>query len=128
MTVLISAGTNGKNPAVIQKAVKTLSSSAYDRRLESEADKTSVHYLSKANIDPEGFAAFMEKMEARNADDTDMSWISTHPDPGQRAAKIRSSLNRTSGEKAQLLNPKDWMALKAAVEAISIRQQTVSPR
>ena len=55
---LLSATAGGNGGQVLKEIFKTLSSSAYDRTLEKEADIASVEYMLNANIDPKPFADF----------------------------------------------------------------------
>lgn len=97
LSVLISmAGGNG-NAESIKLAIKQLTSNAYDRKLESEADLTALEYLEKAEINPAAFADFLYRL----ADETKMfpnqiDWISTHPESKKRANKILENIHKKS--------------------------------
>lgn len=121
LSVLLSAGTGGNNPVVLRKAVQTLSSSAYDRKLEAEADKTSVAYLLKAGADPEGLAFFLDKIALLQSEKGSQypEWLDTHPDSAKRAAQIRQSLAGKTYSKNNLTAPLYWEALKTAVAGLS---------
>lgn len=111
---MLIAMTSGKgSPETIQYAVRLLSSTAYDRTLESEADMTAVDYLVKANIDPEPFADFLFRMSAREGDlPMQISWISTHPDSEERAKAIIEHLKDINFEKKTVLDSTQWISLK----------------
>jgi predicted Zn-dependent protease len=80
LSVLLSMTTGSGSPEIIRQAIKVLTSSAYDRKLESEADRVGVDYLINAGIDPEGFAELMFRMAADEKDLPDhLFWITTHP-------------------------------------------------
>lgn len=89
LSVLISISTGNGNSEVIKNGLKQLSSSAYDRKLETEADLTAVDYLVKAGIDPQPFANFLYRLgdETKNLP-TQIYWISTHPESKARAEAI----------------------------------------
>jgi len=89
LSALISMTTGNGNSETIKEVLKHLSSSAYDRSLETEADLTAVDYLIKAGIDPEPFANFLYRLsdETKNLP-RQIYWISTHPESKQRAEKI----------------------------------------
>ena len=89
LSILISMSTGNGNSEMIKGALKQLSSSAYDRKLETEADLTSVDYMVKAGIDPEPFANFLYRLsdESKNLPQQ-IYWISTHPESKARAEKI----------------------------------------
>jgi beta-barrel assembly-enhancing protease len=116
LTVLISAGSGGKGTAVIREALKVLSSTAYDRRLEQEADRASVAYLLKAGADPEGLAFILEKIALLQASLPEYTeWLSTHPDTDSRIQQIRESLKGKQYSKNDLVEESYWKSLKTAV-------------
>jgi predicted Zn-dependent protease len=97
LSVLISISTGNGNSEVIKNGLKQLSSSAYDRKLETEADLTAVEYLVKAGIDPQPFANFLYRLgdETKNLP-SQIYWISTHPESKARAeAIIHEALKHT---------------------------------
>lgn len=61
----------------------------YDRAEESEADREGVALLVRANIDPSGLARFFDRLSKDNLNPPEL--LSTHPDPGNRAAEIRAA-------------------------------------
>ena len=85
-SVLLSM--TGANSSVIKEVISTLSSSAYDRNLEQEADLKSVEYMMNANIDPRPFADFMYELSIDNELHKYTYWISTHPESEARAKYI----------------------------------------
>jgi predicted Zn-dependent protease len=89
LSVLISMSTGNGNSEAIKAALKMLSSTAFDRSLEKEADIKAVDYLIKAKINPEQFANFLFKLsDKENEEAKYLSWISTHPDSKERANYI----------------------------------------
>lgn len=89
LTVLISMSTGNGNSEAIKSAIQQISSSAYDRKLETEADLTAVDYLEKAGIDPEPFANFLYRLADVNKNlPSQIYWISSHPESKERAEKI----------------------------------------
>ncbi len=88
--VLAIAGGRGGHMA--SEALRMLSSSAYDRKLESEADFTSVDYMIDADIDPAPFADLMFKMSTEVSMPSAVYWISTHPESEERAKAITNYL------------------------------------
>ena len=112
LSVLISMATGGRNSQTIHETVKLLSSSAYDRRLETEADMTSVDYLIKANLDANEFANFMFKMGMNNDAPDAFYYISTHPDSEERAKAIIENIKDKKYVKKPFLTAKQWESLK----------------
>ncbi|MEI8113013.1 MAG: M48 family metallopeptidase [Bacteroidia bacterium] len=89
LSVLISMSTGNGNSEAIKSAIQQISSSAYDRKLETEADLTAVDYLEKAGIDPEPFANFLYRLADVNKNlPSQIYWISSHPESKERAEKI----------------------------------------
>lgn len=89
MAVLMSIGGGNAGGEVARQIAKTLSSSAYDRTLEAEADRIAVKYLGNADIRPDGLADFLYKRSLSDGDTERMlSWISTHPESSERAKVI----------------------------------------
>lgn len=96
LSVLISISTGNGNAETIKAAIKQLSSSAFDRKLETEADLTAVDYLIEAGIDPEPFANFMYRLsdETKNLPNQ-IYWISTHPESKERAEKMMERIKES---------------------------------
>lgn len=113
LSVLISMSTGNGNAEIMKEALKHLSSTAYDRSLETEADLTAVDYLDKAGIDPEPFANFLYRL----ADETkilpsQIYWISTHPESKERAEKIIERIKGKTFPKAEAKDSVRFKGLK----------------
>ncbi|MFZ9718170.1 MAG: M48 family metalloprotease [Chitinophagaceae bacterium] len=86
---LISAITGaGGNNEIIREVIKMLSSSAYDRSLEDEADQTGADYLCNTGIDPIHMANFFLRLSEKDDLPEMLDWISTHKDSKERTAAI----------------------------------------
>lgn len=114
LSVLISMTTGNGNAEVIKEAIKHLSSTAYDRSLETEADLTAADYLIKAGIDPEPFANFLYRLadETKNLP-SQVYWISTHPESKERAGKI---IEHTKGKSFPKAEAKDSLRFERLKE------------
>jgi len=89
LSVLISMTTGKGGSEIIKETAKMLSSSAFDRGLEKEADIKAVDYLINARVNPEPFANFLYKLSDMENETTKyLTWISTHPDSKERAKNI----------------------------------------
>lgn len=119
LSTLITMTAGNGNAEVIRQAAQVLSSSAYDRSLEKEADIGSVDYLLKAQVKPEPFADFLYKLSGEGNMITEhTSWISTHPDSKERAEYILEySKNKTSAPQPILQN-ETWKKLKESIEGL----------
>lgn len=112
LSVLISM-TAGGGGEVIRETAKMLSSSAFDRELEREADIRSVDYMTKADIRPEPFADFLFRLSTEESEiSKSLTWISTHPDSKDRAEYIIGYSKNKRGKNRPVLSAKTWEDLK----------------
>ena len=116
LSVLISMANGNGNGEMIKKTIQHLSSTAYDRNLESEADITAVDYLVKANIDPEPFANFLFRQADEEKIPSQLYWISTHPESKERSQKIIAHIKSKSIIKAPILEDSTWKLLKKKLQ------------
>ena len=112
ISVLISM-TKGGSGEAIRQTLKTLTSSAYDRDLEREADLAAVDFLIKAEVDPEPFANMLYRLsENEEKIPRQLFWISTHPDSKERAENIIDYLKGKVIVKKPVLSQEQWDKLK----------------
>ena len=81
----------------IGQAAGQLASLSYDRGEESEADERGVELLVRAGIDPRGLAAFFKRLAVDSVQVPEL--LSTHPDPGGRAALVERAAASGSFQK-----------------------------
>lgn len=114
LAVLISMTTGKSGSGAIQEGLKLLSSSAYDRNLEKEADLKAVDYLIKADINPAPFADFLYQFsESEEIPELKyLTWISTHPDSKERAEYIVEYSEDKTKKSVEILNIATWNELK----------------
>lgn len=109
LSVLVSMTTGNNNPEIIKETAKTLSSSAFDRNIEKEADIQAVDYLIKANINPKPFANFLYKLSLREGEASKyLSWISTHPNSKERAEYIIERCKNRTLKNKSIVAAKTW--------------------
>jgi beta-barrel assembly-enhancing protease len=117
LSVLISAAGGRGGSDVAREAAKLLSSSAYDRKLEKEADMKGVDYMIRANINPEPLADFLFKLAGRQPDiSRRLAWISTHPDSKERSEYILEYCSGIKRTDKPILSATTWDALKESVK------------
>lgn len=113
LSVLLSITTGNGGSETIKETAKILSSSAFDRNLEKEADIKAVDYLIMAKINPTPFANFLYKMAIKEKDTPKyLTWISTHPESKERAEYI---IEYSKGKKSNyktILTTDSWEKLK----------------
>jgi predicted Zn-dependent protease len=116
---VILASTTGNNPIIIQKIARLLSSTAYDRKLETEADVKGVEYLINAQINPRGLATFLMKL-AKNEKNilSEIDVISTHPDSKSRASKILEITSKKKIQYQSVLHNASWKKLQDTIAEI----------
>ncbi len=113
VSILISTTTGNSGSNLMGNILKTLSSTAYDRDLERDADIRAVDYLIRTNIDPIPFAQFLRRIpESKSAIDQHLTLLSTHPDSEERAAYIIEFVGDVHGEYQSILSPDTWKNLQ----------------
>jgi len=115
-SVLLSTVSGGNGGQMMKEIFKTLSSSAYDRSLEKEADISSVDYMIEANIDPKPLADFMYQMAQDKALPDGFEWISTHPESEERAKYIMDYIKDKKLKSKPTLSEKEWKEFKDKTE------------
>ncbi len=96
LSVIISMTTNNSGTEIIKETAKLLSSTAYDRNLEKQADIKAIDYLVNADINPNSFAEFLYKLSDQEPKFSSyLSWISTHPLSKERAEYIIEYCDKT---------------------------------
>lgn len=113
LSMLISITTGSAGTEIIKEAAKLLSSSAFDRTLEKEADIKAVDYMINAKVNPEPFANFLYKQFSADEEVAKyISWISTHPDSKERAAYIIEYSKNKSTDFKTILSESTWKTIK----------------
>lgn len=117
LSVLANA-VGGDGGTVLKETAQILTSTAYDRTLESEADNYAVTYLSKAGIDPSPLGDFLYRLSREQDLPSITEWISTHPDSKKRSSVIwekAKQLKRTTDFDVQVLGTEGFESLQASV-------------
>lgn len=117
LSVLISITTGNGGSEIVKETAKMLSSSAFDRSLEKEADIKAVDYLIKAKINPEPFADFLFKLsDKENEANEYLTWISTHPDSKDRAEYIIEYSKDKKSKYTGVMTTETWNKLKEKLD------------
>ncbi|MFY7997904.1 MAG: M48 family metallopeptidase [Candidatus Kapaibacteriota bacterium] len=110
---LVSMTTGGKSPEMIASTAKMLSSLAFDRSLEKEADMKAVDYLLKAKISPEPFAKFFNKLSEKQGTGVKyLSWLTTHPYSKERSEYILEYYKNKTIQNEPIIAPETWAKLQ----------------
>lgn len=115
ISALLSIATGGSGSDAIAETAKTLSHTAFDRKLEREADRKAVDYMISAGISPEPLANFLYKLADKDNLSRYFTWISTHPDPKNRAEYILSHAKGKPVNSRPVLTQNTWEGLKAGL-------------
>lgn len=107
---------NGKDITVAKNMAKTLSSTAYSRSIEQEADMKAVEYLIKAEIHPKYLASFLFRLSDHTTPAKYLSWISTHPESEERAAYLNDAVEKRTIQEKPVLAMDSWDTLKDEIE------------
>jgi beta-barrel assembly-enhancing protease len=116
LSVLVSITTGNNSGQILKETAHLLSSTAFDRRLEKEADLVAVNYLLMANISPEPFARFLNRLAENEPDNfSKFTWINTHPDTQKRAEQIMDRAKNETVVQEVILAVNTWSTLKEHV-------------
>ena len=119
LSVLISMTTGSGGSETIKQTAKTLSSTAFDRSLEKEADIHAVDYLVKAKINPEPFANFLYKLSDKENETTKyLTWISTHPESKERAEYIIEYSRNKKVKYEPIMSNDTWDKMKEKLKGL----------
>lgn len=108
---------SGGGGEILKESARTLTSSAYDRKLEQEADLVSVDYLIEAGIDPTPFSDFLHRLGEQTDIPEEFYWISTHDESGVRARAILDRIHTKAHEGgfSPSLSQEEWAAVQRKV-------------
>jgi len=113
LSVLLSMASGGGGD-MLKETAKMLSSTAFDRALEKEADIKAVDYLIEANISPEPFATFLFRLSGdTHALQKYIVWVSTHPDSEERAKYIMEKIKGVEITFKPVLTDSQWQEVKS---------------
>jgi hypothetical protein len=86
----------------------------YSRDAEIEADMVGAQIMYDAGYDPQAVVSFFNKMKAQGESRGGPQFLSSHPDPGNRAKNISSILSRFPPKQFQDVDSPDFIAAKKA--------------
>lgn len=117
LSVLVSVVSGDGGTDVLSSTAKLLSSTAYDRTLESEADRVGVAYLLQAKVNPQPFSELLFRLSVDENLSSLSEWVSTHPDSEKRSIQIADQAKTTGKgvEFKEVLNPLTWQKMKSVL-------------
>lgn len=109
LTMLVAATTGSGGGELVKELARKLSSSAFDRKQEKEADLAAVDYMVEAAIDPVPFGEFLYRLGGKKGKAEEyLVWISTHPDSRERGEYIVEHANDRLDSPEPLLADETW--------------------
>ena len=108
--VLFAIISGNADVTILADIAKMLSSSAFSREMEREADLTGVEYLKKAKIDPNPFAEFIGILD--DVDFSALKWVGTHPMSKERKKYILKSIEKQDVIFEKVISQDSWETLK----------------
>lgn len=112
LSALISLASGSGGAVVIGELVNLLSSSAYSRSLEKEADIKGADYLIKAAINTDGIADLMYKLSSQPRETDNLYWLESHPDSKERAQYLAEYCKGKVKTPVDLISKQGWEKLK----------------
>jgi predicted Zn-dependent protease len=107
LATMLNSGAGGA------ETLKLLTSTAYDRKMEAEADETGVEYLQAAKISPAGLADFLYRLSVEEAGwQKHLTIVSTHPETEQRAQSVLDLMQRKNIKYTPALPDSEWLNLQ----------------
>jgi predicted Zn-dependent protease len=85
---------SGYDAQRVAMMVNQLGTLHYSRADETEADKLGVHFLAEAGYRPEAMIEVMQILKKLAGTSRQPEFMSTHPDPGNRAEHIREEIEK----------------------------------
>lgn len=111
MSVLVNMTTGGGDGGQIGDVIGLLSSKAFDRDMEREADLTAVDYLTSAHIDPYPFADFLYLTDDGESIQA-VEWLSTHPSSKERMEYVLEDIEGRQFEVKPVIASSTWSELQ----------------
>jgi beta-barrel assembly-enhancing protease len=104
---------------IVRQTTKLLTSSAFDREMESDADNGAVHLLAKAGIDPVHFADILFRLSQEKGNVAKrFEWISSHPNTQERCAQILKLRKQETYSVRPILTNEQWAFVQKTLRTI----------
>jgi beta-barrel assembly-enhancing protease len=117
IAMLVSMVGGDASSEVLREIVRSITSKAFDRTEESEADEYAVSYLANANIDPEHFANFLYRLSLDEPSYLEkLQWVNSHPNTQDRTTEILRLRKLEDIEIEELLDKGQWHSLQRSTE------------
>ncbi len=109
-TILLMMSGMDAGSEILANILRILTTTAFSREQEREADLKAIEYLESAGIDPVHLGNFLLRISTMESGRRVPEWVSTHPDTRTRAAEIFEAGEGMDGGFEPLYDG-DWEAL-----------------
>ncbi|NNE44309.1 MAG: M48 family metalloprotease [Gemmatimonadetes bacterium] len=92
--VLVASGESGYGSAQIAQMIGQMINMQYGRDDELQSDELGVLFMAEAGYDPRALVDVMRILEEASGDNRQPEFMSTHPSPDNRVARIREAIDR----------------------------------
>jgi predicted Zn-dependent protease len=100
LRAIVTVITGGESAALADIGLNLLGLQ-FSRNDEREADEYAVKYLSDTDYNPRAFSTFFKRMKERDANNGYITFLSTHPDPGNRVEEIDNYWRENGSKKGK---------------------------
>ena len=99
------------------EGARILGALRYSRELEEMADREGMNMLLASGVDPRGMITFFEKMSQDGEKSGEvLTYLSSHPNPESRIARLKSMAGESPRPSIQLLQGYNWQEIRKACE------------
>ena len=126
----LGMGVGGWAGALAQTGISFASGSVfmkYSRDAETEADIVGAQIIYDAGYDPQAIVSFFKKLKEQSGKGNGPQFLSSHPDPGNRAQDITRILSRFPPKKYQQSESAEYLAAKKALADVNGGQSNPEP-
>ena len=102
--------------SMITEVGRIVSSSAFNRNMEKEADLVGLTYIQNARIDPKPFAEFIGVIDDENTPPSAFKWVSTHPFPKDRKEYLLQNIGKQRTNYKPVISSSTWETFKEIIE------------
>lgn len=115
LDVVRQIATGRTQAGALEQIALGLVSLSFSRKHEAEADAYSVNYLCPTDYYAAGAAGFFEKIQSMGGGSKQPEFLSTHPDPGNRVAALKSRAQEM-GCRGKNLHKSEYERIKKLLE------------
>ena len=119
---VLGAGVGGWAGSLAQMGISLTAGSVlmkYSRSAETEADMVGAQIIYDADYNPRAVVTFFQKLAKQGGSRSGPQFLSSHPDPGNRAQDISRILSRFPPKQFQELDTTEFASAKKALADVS---------